>query len=183
MGRTQHSPKRSGRRLRRTDIVYAMARSLFDSSLLDSSLKHNGNPSKNRRGDPRAKLLPIIFWDPSRHEPACYRSIVEQLQGKSLAFHCTGSRSVATIRGGSSLNRSNTRSRTNRQKSVAPLHSTYCYKGGMSRPLPPCIASEEHGHCLPCWLSLASRFGLGCACIRRRERQTQNPIRRPLFPS
>jgi len=177
MGRTEHSPNRSGSGLRRTDIVNVMAR-----SLLASSLKHNGNPSKNQPGDPRARLLPIIFWDPSTYAPECHKSVVEQLQGKSFATDRTGSGRVATIRGGPSLNRCNPWSRTNRQKSVAHLHSTYCYTGGMSRPLPPCIASEERGSCLPCWLSLASRFGLGGAHIRRRARQTESPIRRLPLP-
>jgi hypothetical protein len=178
MRRTKHSPKRSGWRLGRTDTVYLMAR-----SLLDSSPKHDGNLPKNRRGDPRAKLLPVIFCDTSTLERACHRSVVEQLQGKSFASDCTGSGSVATIRGGPSLNRSNPRSRTNGQKSVAPLPSTYCYRGGMSRPLLPRVASEERGCYLPCWLSLASRCGLGCAYIRRRARQTQSPIHRLPFPS
>ena len=167
-----------GRRRRRTDIVYVMGR-----SLLDSPLRHNGNPSKNRRGDPRAKLLSLIFWGSSTHEPACYRSVVEQLQGKSFATDHSGLRSVATIRGGPSLNRFNPRSRTKGQKSVAHLQLTYCYRGGMSRPLPPRLASEEHGCCLPCWLSLASRFGSGGAYTRRRARQTQSPIHRLPFPS
>jgi len=152
-------------------------------SLLDSSPKHNRNSSKNRRGDARAKLLPLIFWDSSAHEPACDRSVVEQLQGKSFATDRTGLRSVWTIRGGPSLNRFNPRSRSNGQKSVAPLRSTYCYRGGMRRPLPPRIASEKRGCCLPCCLSLASRFGLGCAYIGRRARQTQSPTHRLPFPS